>query len=83
MAGKKLKNKEADKKAAEVAANDAVKEKTEVMVLPEKKAETPKAVETKAPVKEVKPVAEVKASAEEEGKTSETVKPVKRGRKKG
>ena len=82
MAGKKLKNKEADKKAAEVAANDAVKEKTEVMVLPEKKAETPKAVETKAPVKEVKPVAEVKASAEEEGKTSETVKPVKRGRKK-
>ena len=44
MAGKKLKNKEADKKAAEVAANDAVKEKTEVMVLPEKKAETPKAV---------------------------------------
>ena len=82
MAGKKLKNKEADKKAAEAAVKEAVKEKSEVMVLPEKKAETPKAVETKAPVKEVKPVAEVKASAEEEGKTSETVKPVKRGRKK-
>ena len=82
MAGKKLKNKEADKKAAEVAANDAVKEKTEVMVLPEKKAETPKAVETKAPVKEVKPVAEVNASDVKESKALEDAKPVKRGRKK-
>lgn len=82
MAGKKLKNKEADKKAAEVAAKDAVKEKTEVMVLPEKKAETPKAVETKAPVKDAKPVAEVKASDVKESKALEDAKPVKRGRKK-
>ena len=81
MAGKKLKNKEADKKAAEAAVKEAVKEKTEVMVLPEKKAEL-KAVETKAPVKEVKPVAEVNASDVKESKALEDVKPVKRGRKK-
>ena len=81
MAGKKLKNKEADKKAAEAAVKEAVKEKSEVMVLPEKKAEL-KVVETKAPVKDAKPVAEVNASTEEEGKTSETVKPGRRGRKK-
>ena len=44
MAGKKLKNKEADKTAAEAAVKEAVKEKSEVMVLPEKMVETPKAV---------------------------------------
>ena len=81
MAGKKLKNKEADKKAAEAAVKEAVKEKSEVMVLPEKKAEL-KVVETKAPVKDAKPVAEVKASDEKESKALEDVKPVKRGRKK-
>lgn len=81
MAGKKLKNKEADKKAAEAAVKEAVKEKSEVMVLPEKKAEL-KVVETKAPVKEVKPVAEVNASDVKESKALEDVKPVKRGRKK-
>ena len=95
MAGKKLKNKEADKKAAEAAVKEAVKEKSEVMVLPEKKAEL-KVVETKAPVKDAKPVAEVNASdvkeskalAEvnasdvKESKALEDVKPVKRGRKK-
>lgn len=82
MAGKKLKNKEADKTAAEAAVKEAVKEKSEVMVLPEKKVETPKAVETNAPVNEINPVAEVKASDEKESKALETVKPVKRGRKK-
>ena len=81
MAGKKLKNKEADKKAAEAAVKEAVKEKSEVMVLPEKKAEL-KVVETKAPVKDAKPVAEVKASDEKESKALEDVKPVRRGRKK-
>ena len=81
MAGKKLKNKEADKKVAEAAVKEAVKEKSEVMVLPEKKAEL-KVVETKAPVKEVKPVAEVNASDVKESKALEDVKPVKRGRKK-
>lgn len=81
MAGKKLKNKEADKKAAEAAVKEAVKEKSEVMVLPEKKAEL-KVVETKAPVKDAKPVAEVNASDVKESKALETVKPVKRGRKK-
>lgn len=81
MAGKKLKNKEADKKAAEAAVKEAVKEKSEVMVLPEKKAEL-KVVETKAPVKEVKPVAEVNASDVKESKALEDAKPVKRGRKK-
>ena len=81
MAGKKLKDKETDKKTAEAAAKEAVKEKSEVMVLPEKKAEL-KAVEAKAPVNEIKPVAEVKASDEKESKALETVKPVKRGRKK-
>ena len=81
MAGKKLKNKEADKKAAEAAVKKAVKEKSEVMVLPEKKAEL-KVVETKAPVKDAKPVAEVNASDVKESKALETVKPVKRGRKK-
>ena len=81
MAGKKLKNKEADKKAAEAAVKETVKEKSEVMVLPEKKGEL-KAVETKAPVKEVKPVAEVNASDVKESKALEDVKPVKRGRKK-
>ena len=82
MAGKKLKNKEADKKVAEAAVKEAVKEKSEVMVLPEKKVETPKAVEANAPVNEINPVAEVKASDEKESKALETVKPVKRGRKK-
>ena len=82
MAGKKLKNKEADKTAAEAAVKEAVKEKSEVMVLPEKKVETPKAVEANAPVNEINPVAEVKASDEKESKALETVKPVKRGRKK-
>ena len=81
MAGKKLKNKEADKKAAEAAVKEAVKEKSEVMVLPEKKAEL-KVVETKAPVKDAKPVAEVKASDVKESKALEDAKPVKRGRKK-
>ena len=81
MAGKKLKNKEADKKAAEAAVKEAVKEKSEVMVLPEKKAEL-KVVETKAPVKDAKPVAEVNASDEKESKALEDVKPVRRGRKK-
>jgi len=81
MAGKKLKNKEADKKAAEAAVKEAVKEKSEVMVLPEKKAEL-KVVETKSPVKDAKPVAEVKASDEKESKALEDVKPVRRGRKK-
>ena len=81
MAGKKLKDKETDKKTAEAAAKEAVKEKSEVMVLPEKKAEL-KAVEAKAPVNEINPVAEVKASDEKESKALETVKPVKRGRKK-
>lgn len=81
MAGKKLKNKEADKTAAEAAVKDAVKEKSEVMVLPEKKAEL-KAVEANAPVNEINPVAEVKASDEKESNALETVKPVKRGRKK-
>lgn len=81
MAGKKLKNKEADKKAAEAAVKEAVKEKSEVMVLPEKKAEL-KVVETKAPVKDAKPVAEVNASDVKESKALEDVKPVKRGRKK-
>ena len=82
MAGKKLKNKEADKKAAEAAVKEAVKEKSEVMVLPEKKVETPKAVEANAPVNEINPVAEVKASSEKESKAVETIKPVRRGRKK-
>ena len=81
MAGKKLKNKEADKKVAEAAVKEAVKEKSEVMVLPEKKAEL-KVVETKAPVKDAKPVAEVNASDVKESKALEDVKPVKRGRKK-
>ena len=81
MAGKKLKNKEADKTAAEAAVKEAVKEKSEVMVLPEKKAEL-KVVETKAPVKDAKPVAEVNASDVKESKALEDVKPVKRGRKK-
>jgi len=81
MAGKKLKNKEADKKAAEAAVKEAVKEKSEVMVLPEKKAEL-KVVETKAPVKDAKPVAEVNASDVKESKALEDAKPVKRGRKK-
>lgn len=81
MAGKKLKNKEADKKAAEAAIKEAVKEKSEVMVLPEKKAEL-KVVETKAPVKDAKTVAEVNASDVKESKALEDAKPVKRGRKK-
>lgn len=81
MAGKKLKNKEAYKKAAEAAVKEAVKEKSEVMVLPEKKAEL-KVVETKAPVKDAKPVAEVNASDVKESKALEDAKPVKRGRKK-
>ena len=81
MAGKKLKDKETDKKAAEAAVKEAVKEKAEVKVLPEKKEEL-KAVEENAPVNETKPVAEVKASDEKESKALETVKPVKRGRKK-
>ena len=81
MAGKKLKDKETDKKAAEAAVKEAVKEKSEVMVLPEKKVEL-KAVETKAPVKDAKPVAEVNASDVKESKALEDVKPVKRGRKK-
>ena len=81
MAGKKLKNKEADKKVAEAAVKEAVKEKSEVMVLPEKKAEL-KVVETKAPVKDAKPVAEVNASDVKESKALEDVKPVRRGRKK-
>lgn len=81
MAGKKLKNKEADKKAAEAAVKEAVKEKSEVMVLPEKKAEL-KVVETKSPVKDAKPVAEVNASDVKESKALEDAKPVKRGRKK-
>lgn len=81
MAGKKLKNKEADKKVAEAAVKEAVKEKSEVMVLPEKKAEL-KVVETKALVKDAKPVAEVNASDVKESKALEDVKPVKRGRKK-
>ena len=81
MAGKKLKNKEADKKAAEAAVKEAVKEKSEVMVLPEKKAEL-KVVETKAPVKDAKPVAEVNASDVKKSKALEDAKPVKRGRKK-
>jgi len=81
MAGKKLKNKEADKKAAEAAVKEAVKEKSEVMVLPEKKAEL-KVVETKAPVKDAKTVAEVNASDVKESKALEDAKPVKRGRKK-
>ena len=81
MAGKKLKDKETDKKAAEAAVKEAVKEKSEVMVLPEKKVEL-KAVEANAPVNEINPVAEVKASDEKESKALETVKPVKRGRKK-
>ena len=37
MAGKKLKNKEADKTAAEAAVKEAVKEKSEVKALPEKR----------------------------------------------
>ena len=82
MAGKKLKNKEADKTAAEAAVKEAVKEKSEVMVLPEKKVETPKAVEANAPVNEINPVAEVKASDVKESKALEDAKPVKRGRKK-
>ena len=82
MAGKKLKNKEADKTAAEAAVKEAVKEKSEVMVLPEKKVETPKAVEANAPVNEINPVAEVKASDEKESNVLDTVKPVRRGRKK-
>ena len=81
MAGKKLKNKEADKTAAEAAVKEAVKEKSEVKALPEKKEEL-KAVEANAPVNEINPVAEVKASDEKESKALETVKPVKRGRKK-
>ena len=81
MAGKKLKNKEADKKAAEAAVKEAVKEKSEVMVLPEKKAEL-KVVETKAPVKDAKTVAEVNASDVKESKALEDAKPVRRGRKK-
>ena len=81
MAVKKLKDKETDKKAAEAAVKEAVKEKSEVMVLPEKKAEL-KAVEANAPVNEINPVAEVKASDEKESNVLETVKPVKRGRKK-
>ena len=81
MAGKKLKNKEADKKAAEAAVKEAVKEKSEVMVLPEKKAEL-KVVETKAPVKDAKPVAEVNASDVKESKALEDAKPGRRGRKK-
>ena len=80
MAGKKLKDKETDKKAAKTAEKE-VKEQAEVMVLPEKKKE-PKAVEANAPVNEINPVAEVKASDEKESKALETVKPVKRGRKK-
>ena len=81
MAGKKLKDKETDKKAAEAAVKEAVKEKSEVMVLPEKKAEL-KAVEANAPVKDAKPVAEVNASDVKESKALEDAKPVKRGRKK-
>ena len=80
MAGKKLKDKETDKKAAKTAEKE-VKEQAEVMVLPEKKEE-PKAAETDAPAKETKPVAEVKASSEKESKAVETIKPVRRGRKK-
>ena len=52
------------------------------MVLPEKKVETPKAVEANAPVNEINPVAEVKASDEKESNVLDTVKPVRRGRKK-
>ena len=81
MAGKKLKDKETDKKAAEAAVKEAVKEKSEVMVLPEKKAEL-KVVETKAPVKDAKTVAEVNASDVKESKALEDAKPVKRRRKK-
>ena len=81
MAGKKLKDKETDKTAAEAAVKEAVKEKSEVKALPEKKEEL-KAVEANAPVNEIKPVAEVKASDEKDSKALETVKPVKRGRKK-
>lgn len=80
MAGKKLKDKETDKKAAKTAEKE-VKEQAEVMVLPEKKEE-PKAAESDAPAKETKPVAEVKASSEKESKAVETIKPVRRGRKK-
>ena len=80
MAGKKLKDKETDKKAAKTAEKE-VKEQAEVMVLPEKKEE-PKAAEADAPAKETKPVAEVKASDEKESKAVETIKPVRRGRKK-
>ena len=80
MAGKKLKDKETDKKAAKTAEKE-VKEQAEVMVLPEKK-EAPKAAEADAPAKETKPVAEVKASSEKESKAEETIKPVRRGRKK-
>ena len=80
MAGKKLKDKETDKKAAKTAEKE-VKEQAEVMVLPEKKEE-PKAAEADAPAKETKPVAEVKASSEKESKAVETIKPVRRGRKK-
>ena len=81
MAVKKLKDKETDKKAAEAAVKEAVKEKSEVMVLPEKKVEL-KAVEANAPVKDAKPVAEVNASDVKESKALEDAKPVKRGRKK-
>ena len=81
MAGKKLKNKEADKTAAEAAVKEAVKEKSEVKALPEKKEEL-KAVEANAPVKDAKPVAEVNASDVKESKAEETDKPVRRGRKK-
>ena len=80
MAGKKLKDKETDKKAAKTAEKE-VKEQAEVMVLPEKKEE-PKAAEADALAKETKPVAEVKASSEKESKAVETIKPVRRGRKK-
>ena len=80
MAGKKLKDKETDKKAIKIAEKE-VKEQAEVMVLPEKK-EAPKAAEADAPAKETKPVAEVKASSEKESKAEEDTKPVRRGRKK-
>ena len=80
MAGKKLKDKETDKKAAKTAEKE-VKEQAEVMVLPEKKEE-PKAAEADALAKETKSVAEVKASSEKESKAVETIKPVRRGRKK-
>ena len=80
MAGKKLKDKETDKKAAKTAEKE-VKEQAEVMVLPEKKEE-PKAAEADALAKETKPVAEVKASSEKESKAEEDTKPVRRGRKK-